>query len=232
MRYIFTGTGPDAKDFWVEADDAGKITEAEGIGPATLRFYKNGSGITGLIRNKMHSHTVAKAAPGGKTLADSLNQKGDEESEEDGDDDSGDDEVAKMGDIVKTLPSKQIVFGWAYTTHDKSGKLVVDKSGEFIDDMEELESAAYKYVVKSRMGGADHARDVNNGVVQVGELVESMVFTPEKAALMGIAKGSIPECAWWVGIKINDPEVWSRVMKGELTSFSIAGKALKKDVTQ
>lgn len=133
------------------------------------------------------------------------------------------------GNIVKLDPSKKQVFGWAYVSHDNKGEVMVDRSGEFVDDVEVLEKAAYDYVLKSRKGGAEHKRAANE-VIHESTMIESMVFTPEKIAKMGIPAGTIPQGAWWVGYQIHNDEVWRRFENKELTSFSIHGSGLKKAV--
>lgn len=119
---------------------------------------------------------------------------------------------------------RQLVFGWAYVTHDATGNVVVDKSGEFVDDYEEIETAAYDFVVKSRRGGLDHAKDVT-----VSTLVESVVFTPEKVKAMGIAPGVLPT-GWWVGFRVQDPEAWQSVKNGERLAFSVHGTGLRETI--
>jgi hypothetical protein len=138
---------------------------------------------------------------------------------------------AQVDEIVKLNPKKKQVFGWAYTTHDNQGVVIVDHSGEFIDDVGVLEDAAYGYVLKSRVGGADHKRhDDKDEVVAHSTMIESMVFTPDKIEKMGIPAGTIPQGAWWVGFQVHGEDAWSRFESGELTSFSIHGSGLKKDV--
>lgn len=132
-------------------------------------------------------------------------------------------EVQVAGEIVKTDPAKRLVFGWAYVTHDRDGELNIDKSGDFADDIEEIEKSAYDYVLRSRQGDADHTN------VKASEMVESIVFTPEKIEKMGIPAGSVP-MGWWVGYKIHDDETWGRVERKELVSFSIHGKGTRSKV--
>lgn len=128
------------------------------------------------------------------------------------------------GDIIKMDAEKQMVFGWAYVTHDADGQVNIDKSGDFVDDSEEIEKSAYDFVLNSRQGDADHTN------VKGSTLVESVVFTPEKIAKMGLPAGSIPT-GWWVGFKIEDGETWDRVKKGELKAFSVHGKGTRTPVT-
>lgn len=133
--------------------------------------------------------------------------------------------LVKAGEIVRKDAAKQQVFGWAYVAYEHDGTLNVDKSGEFVDDIDELENSAYSFVLKSRQGGVEH--DVTT--VGHGTMIESVVFTPEKLEAMGVAKGALP-LGWWVGYQIHDEATWRGVERGEYTSFSIHGSATKKAV--
>lgn len=132
--------------------------------------------------------------------------------------------------VAKVEEEQQLVFGWAYTTHDENGHLVIDKSGDFIDDPTELENAAYDFVLHSRQGGQDHARAGDSPVVK-STMVESVVLTPEKIEAMGIPGGSVPT-GWWVGFKVEDPVLWQGVKDGKYTSFSIHGTGVRKAVEE
>lgn len=146
------------------------------------------------------------------------------------------DEVEKeeetfRGRVVKLSPERQQVFGWAYVTHDAAGETVVDRSGEFVEDVEVLEKAAYDFVVSSRRGGADHDRhEDRDEVVVKSTMIESIVFTPDKIKEMGIPSGTIPQGAWWVGFQIHDADIWKSYREGRRTSFSIHGRGIKKKV--
>lgn len=131
------------------------------------------------------------------------------------------------GEISKIDNETHRVFGWAYTTHDKDGNVVIDKSGEYIDDTEELEKAAYKFVINSRQGGTDHLKNADGTPIVKSHMVESMVFTPEKCQAMGIPPGTLPVGAWWVGFQIEDDEVWKGIQDGRWKMFSIHGKGKK-----
>jgi hypothetical protein len=127
------------------------------------------------------------------------------------------------GEIAKADEDQRIVFGWAYVTHDSEGNVNVDKSGDFIDAVEEIEKSAYDFVLHSRNGDADHTN------VKAATLVESIVFTPEKIEKMGLPSGAVP-LGWWLGFKVEDDDTWARVKKGELRAFSIHGKGTRKSV--
>ncbi|QNN53564.1 hypothetical protein H9L09_03815 [Nocardioides mesophilus] len=112
---------------------------------------------------------------------------------------------------------RQNVFGWAYVAIDRDGAVNVDHSGDFVSRPEELEAAAYRFVLMSRRGDVDHSCET------ISELIESIIFTPDKQRALGLPPGTIP-VGWWVGFHVRDPRVWRRVESGSLTAFSIAGR--------
>lgn len=127
------------------------------------------------------------------------------------------------GEISKIDKAEQNVFGWAYVTHDTEGNVNIDKSGDFVDAVEEIEKSAYNFVLNSRQGDAMHTN------VKSSTMIESMVFTPAKIEKMGLPQGSVP-LGWWLGFHVEDPDVWDRVEKGELVSFSVHGKGVRSKV--
>lgn len=131
-------------------------------------------------------------------------------------------EFTGTGLISKADEEQQIVYGWAYVTHDKEGNVVVDKSGDFVDQIEEIEKTAVRFMLSSRNTDVGHAN------VKTGSIVESMVFTPEKIEKMGIPVGVVPS-GWWIGTKVDDA-TWADYKAGRLTAFSVHGKGLRKAV--
>ena len=127
------------------------------------------------------------------------------------------------GQIVKTDDDKNLVFGWANIAVNKSGQVLVDRQGDFIDDPWELEKAAYDYMLHARDGGEVH---LSKGVATC---VESMVFTPEKIAAMGITEGILPQAGWWAGFKVHKDDVYKGVRDGYYAMFSIHGGGLRKE---
>lgn len=121
-------------------------------------------------------------------------------------------------EISKVDTDKRQVFGWA-SISKKDGKPVLDLQGDMIDT-DELERAAYTYVLKSRKGGHEHQKH-EDGPVHVSDLIESIVITDEKKKALGLPE-EMPE-GWWVGFKIHDDEVWELAKSGELAGFSIHG---------
>jgi hypothetical protein len=128
------------------------------------------------------------------------------------------------GTFSKLDPYKRQVFGFAGVVQ-KDGHAVTDRQGDVIDP-EEMESAAYDFVLNSRVGGSMHKRDAFDQPHHVSDLIESFAVTPEKLQALGIpaeiAK-SVP-VGWWTGFKVWDDDAWQDVLDGKLTGFSIHGK--------
>lgn len=121
---------------------------------------------------------------------------------------------AVVADVVKADDDQQVVYGWASIV-EVNGSPVIDSEGDVIS-IEDLERAALDYVEQSRVASINHTG------LNVGTLIESIVFTKEKQASLGIDLGKV---GWWVGFKIQDKGIWARVKSGELKSFSIGGRA-------
>lgn len=124
--------------------------------------------------------------------------------------------------IKKHCDDKRIAFGWAYQCVTKTGDQCVDHSGDVVA-ISELEKAAYKFVKLYRDGSDFHERG------GIGTCIESMVFTKEKAAALGIPEGIMPE-GWWIGIEVSDDEVWKKVKDGTYQMFSIEGTASRVEI--
>ena len=121
-------------------------------------------------------------------------------------------------EISKIDTDKRQVFGWA-SISKKDGMLVTDHQGDTIDT-DELEKAAYKYMLDSRKGGHEHQK-TDSGPLHVADVIESFVVTEEKKKAMGLPEVT-PE-GWWIGMKVHDDKVWELAKSGELAGFSIHG---------
>lgn len=127
--------------------------------------------------------------------------------------------------IVKLDDDKRHVFG-VFSVAKVGEALVVDGEDDTIEP-DELEQAAYNHVLDARIAGENHVRK------GVGDLIESVVLTPEKCAAMvkclaetGIqATIEVPAVAWWGGYYVHDDAVWKAVKDGDYVSFSIGGSA-------
>lgn len=125
--------------------------------------------------------------------------------------------------IAKTNREKRQVFGWANVAVRANGEAVCDWQEDVLDT-EELEQAAYGFVLHSRQGGERHLRG------NVAVMIESMVFTKEKMPGLGLPPGIIPE-GWWIGFQILDEDVWQKIKQGEYTMFSIEGIASREVIS-
>lgn len=127
--------------------------------------------------------------------------------------------------IVKLDGEQRHVFG-VFSVAKVGEDLVIDHEGDTISP-EELENAAYNHVLEARIAGENHVRK------GVGDLIESVVLTPEKCAAIvkaladtGItATIDIPAVCWWGGYHVHDDAVWKAVKDGDYVSFSIGGTA-------
>ena len=124
--------------------------------------------------------------------------------------------------IAKSDDDKHLAFGWANVDIRADGEEIEDWQEDIIEP-EELENAAYQYVLLYREGGEMHER----GGAAV--LVESVVFTEEKMQAMGIPAGTLP-IGWWIGFKVTDEDVWEKVKDGTYPMFSIEGEAERVEV--
>lgn len=122
--------------------------------------------------------------------------------------------------VIKSDDDSRLVFGWANVAVRVDGEQIIDWQGDAIDT-EDLEKAAYAYVADFGTAGEMHQRG------GVGHVIESIVFTKEKAAALGIPADILPE-GWWIGFKITDDEVWEKIKSGEYSMFSIEGEAIRE----
>lgn len=124
--------------------------------------------------------------------------------------------------ITKADDARQLVFGWASVAVAKDGTPVIDLQGDVIA-IEDLEEAMYAYVRESGDLTFDHAGETR------GQLVEALVFTPDKLEKMGIPAGTVPLGAW-VGYHLPDQADYARAKEGGLLMFSIEGRGVREEV--
>lgn len=127
------------------------------------------------------------------------------------------DGFSRAFEVKKIDEDQQLVFGWA-SIWTVDGEYVVDKQDDIIPP-DEGERAAYDYVLYHRSQGDMHER------MGVGRCIESMVFTKQKQDALGIDLGME---AWWIGFKVDEPEIWRLIKSGHRPEFSIGGKATRE----
>lgn len=121
--------------------------------------------------------------------------------------------------IRKVDEERRLVFGWASIVDPQSEvskQLMVDLQGDAVA-LDELEASVYTYMKDSRAADEMHERDAT-----ATNCIESIVFTPEKIAKLGLEPDAIP-LGWWVGFHVGDDEVWAGVKSGAYKMFSIRG---------
>jgi len=122
--------------------------------------------------------------------------------------------------VVKSDDERRQVFGWASVAARPSGEVVEDWQEDIIE-IDELEKAAYAFTRDYAAAGEMHERG------GVGDLIESVVYTKEKAAAMNIPDGILPE-GWWLGFQITDGDVWQKIKNGDYSMFSIEGTGTRE----
>lgn len=123
---------------------------------------------------------------------------------------------------MKSDDEKMLAFGWASVSMRVDGELIEDWQNDIVEP-EELEKAAYDYVLLYREGGEMHER----GGAAI--LIESVVFTEEKMRVMGIPAGTLP-VGQWIGFKVTDKEVWEKVKDGTYNMLSIEEEAERVEI--
>lgn len=129
------------------------------------------------------------------------------------------DDWTLVAQISKVDDDKRMIYGWA-SVIEENGTMVTDRQGDEMD-VEELVKAAHDFMLNARVTGEMHKK------LGVGQAVESMVFTHDLQKALGVDLGRV---GWFVGMKINDDNVWARVKAGELGFLSIGGRGVRKPI--
>ncbi len=132
-------------------------------------------------------------------------------------------------DIKRTDTAQQRVFGWAYISRYADGTLVEDQWRAHIPP-QVLEQAVYEFVEGGKaIGGEVHSRTKDGNPVRVGAICESMMWDAKKATSFGVE--DVGEFSgWWVGIHVEDADVWAKVQDGTYKDLSIGGTATMVDI--
>lgn len=121
--------------------------------------------------------------------------------------------------ISKVDDEQRMVWGWA-SVIEENGRVVTDKQDDQIE-IAELSKAAHGFMKFYRVGGDMHE------TMGVGDVVESIVFTPDVQKALGVDLGKV---GWFVGFHVTDNEVWKRVKSGDLKAFSFGGRARREAI--
>lgn len=122
------------------------------------------------------------------------------------------------GKVLKADEDQRMVFGWASVITEK-GEPVIDRQGDIIK-ADTLVSAVNDFMEHVRVGKSMHSGD------QIGVVVHSWPVTDEISKSCGIQSDRE---GWLVAFKVYDDDVWAKVKSGELSAFSIGGRATKEE---
>lgn len=122
-------------------------------------------------------------------------------------------------DILKVDSDERLVWGWAYVSTLK-GVVSVDHSNESVSP-EVLVKAATNFMLSVRTAKAMHQGG------SVGEVVHSFPLTKELGEVLGV---NSDREGWIICMKIHDDKIWQSVKSGELSAFSIGGRALRRSL--
>jgi hypothetical protein len=126
---------------------------------------------------------------------------------------------ATMGQIAKLDSDLRVVWGWA-SVYEEKGEAVVDSHGDVIEEAAILKGA-HTFIADVRAGKAMHVGR------RIGTVVESLVFTRSLQTSLGIDLG---KSGWFIGMKIEDPDIWDKVKDGTYAAFSFGGMARREEM--
>ena len=115
--------------------------------------------------------------------------------------------------ILKADDERQLVYGVVLQPD------VADSQGDIVP-AEEIEEAAHRYLVRSRVVGDRHNR------LAAAEVVESYIVPVD----IEIEGQPVKAGSWVLVTHISDPSLWEAVKSGTYTSYSIGGFGLREEV--
>ena len=124
--------------------------------------------------------------------------------------------------IAKADDALQVVWGWASVV-EENGRPIIDLQGDVIEPGE-LMKAVHEFVSSSRTGGYMHAKAEDGTAIQVGEVVESIVFTADLQKALGIDLGRV---GWFIGMHVPDQGIWKQIRAGTMGAFSIGARGVR-----
>lgn len=127
-------------------------------------------------------------------------------------------QLAKSSEVDLRVPiwkddSKQVVYGVVLTPG------LVDSQGD-VSTAEDIEKAAHAFLTEYRKHDVQHAEVTTNfDGVPIAKTVESFIAPQD----MEIAGEKVLKGSWVMATHVTDPATWERVLKGEITGYSIGG---------
>ena len=124
-------------------------------------------------------------------------------------------DVSKAEDFTCDVPfakadkARQIVYGIVYEPD------VADAQNDEAN-AEEIEKAAHDFLANSRI-----IKLMHKGRKVSAEVIESYIAPDD----LTIGEQSIKKGSWVIATHVSDAKIWKAIVDGELTGFSMAGKA-------
>lgn len=90
-----------------------------------------------------------------------------------------------------------------------------------------IERAMFKFMETYRNYGIDHVKDFNNEPVNRNESISLLEnwMTRNEQEINGVI---VPKGAWVQTWRVNDGDIWERIISGDLNGFSFVARAKKR----
>lgn len=128
--------------------------------------------------------------------------------------------------IVKSDGSRQVAYG--VVLEPCTAETTTDSQGDWYD-AHDIELAAHGFLelVAKGEGGADLLHLQEGEGPLIGYPVESYIAPVDFAWGEGDRAEIVKAGSWVMGVHYPDPEIWGRVIKGELGAFSVWGMGVR-----
>lgn len=115
--------------------------------------------------------------------------------------------------------AQRIVYGVVLTPE------VEDSQGDVVS-AQDIEKAAHAWLIEFRKHDVQHSNQPAD-IVPVESFIAPVDFEVTNAAgeKQTVLKGS-----WVLASRVNDPDAWAQVEKGELTGWSITGSGFREPI--
>jgi hypothetical protein len=119
-----------------------------------------------------------------------------------------------VAELIKADAEKRLVYGIVLEpdTEDTQGDIIA---------ADEIEKAAHRFLVASRMVGDSHRKPAG------AQVVESYIAPME----FNIGEQTVKAGSWVMAVKVADDRLWEAVQQGDYTGFSIGGFGARREVS-
>jgi hypothetical protein len=116
----------------------------------------------------------------------------------------------KIVPIFKANAHKQIVYSVVLSPNE------IDAQDDFMD-AEDIEKTAHRYLANSRVIGSGHSKPIK------AYPVESFIAPQDFEVDGQYGHQTVTKGSWVLGVKIDDPDEWQKVVDGEYQGVSVGG---------